>query len=472
VNYGAWTESSWNLLKIAPSETTADGLELYFYANRQRRPEGYGGYDIYMKKREKLEDDWGPAMNLGPAVNGPYDEALPTIAPNGLELYFSGWNRDARPGGYGRADLWVTRRTTREEDWGTPENLGEAVNTDAFDARPKLLGDGLLLFFESDRPGGFGSVDLYYMRRATIADAWSAPINLGPQVNGSSSDEQGFLSPDGSTIYFHSDRPGGYGDYDIWQTSVLPIVDLNGDGHVDGRDILLMTDAWGTDMSLCDIGPSPWGDGIVDIEDVKVLAPCIGQDLVDPTLVAHWALDEAEGLIARNSAGGFDGLLVGTPTWMPTGGRIGGAVECDGDDAVMTRLQLDPSAGAFSVLAWIQGGGPGQAIVSQQAGQNWLMLDPADGTLRTELTSSTRGGSPLTSGAGIADGLWHRIALVWDGTNRRLYVDAALVAEDTQDGLKASSSPLLLGCGHDMSASTFWTGRIDDVRVYNRVVRP
>jgi len=280
LNLGPWDDSYWNLIKTLPRYTTADGLELYFYAGPDLSG-GYGGYDLWMKKREKIDDDWGPVVNVGPTVNSGYAEALPAVSPDGLELYFSGWGLQNRPGGHGKTDLWVTRRSTRNDAWGEPVNLGSMVNTASNDQRPILVGDGLLLFFESNRPGGLGGVDLYMMRRATVADPWTEPINLGPEVNSPSSDEQGFLSPDGSTLYFHSNRPGGYGIYDIWQVSVEPIVDFNGDGAVDCVDVCDLVDHWGTDNSLYDVGPTPFGDGVVDAQDLIVLVEHLLGDTTD-----------------------------------------------------------------------------------------------------------------------------------------------------------------------------------------------
>jgi len=303
VNIGPWDSSDWNLIKVAPSYTTADGLELYVYASEERRPDGYGGYDLLVKKRENIDDDWGQGVNLGPTINTEYDEALPAISPDGLELYFSGWNENARPGGYGRADLWVIRRNTRDDPWGEPENLGPKVNTAYFDARPILVADGLLLFYESERPDGYGSADLYVMRRSSVSDPWSEPINLGPKVNGAASDEQAFLSPDGSTVYFHSNRTGGYGGYDIWQAPVLPIIDFNVDGIVNSADMRIMINHWGEDYCLCDIGPTPFGDGIVDIQDLIVLSEYLFEEVSDPSLAVHWPLDETEGIIAQDSVG-------------------------------------------------------------------------------------------------------------------------------------------------------------------------
>lgn len=70
---------------------------------------------------------------------------------------------------------------------------------------------------------------------------------------------------------------------------------------------------------------------------------------------------------------------------------------------------VDPSDGPFSVFAWVKGGAPGQGIIAQQSGANWLMADALDGALMTELNSGGRTAGPLTSQAVITDSHWHRI---------------------------------------------------------------
>jgi len=249
--------------------STADGLEAYYAAEI---PGGYGRRDIWYMKRENIDDVWGPLENLGSVVNSQYDEHMACVSPNGLELYFSGrLEEGARPGGCGSSDLWVTRRATRDDTWTEPENLGATINTASIDARPSISPDGLLLFFDSNRPGGFGNFDLYVTRRATLSDPWGEPMNLGPIINTAELEECARISADGSTLYWDSGRPDG-GDNDLWQASIEPIVDLNGDGIVDSADVCIMVDHWGTDNSLCDIGPTPFGDGIVDVEDLIVIA--------------------------------------------------------------------------------------------------------------------------------------------------------------------------------------------------------
>jgi len=131
-----------------------------------------------------------------------------------------------------------------------------------------------------------------------------------------------------------------------------------------------------------------------------------------------------------------------------------------------------PAEGKFSVFVWVKGGAPGQAIISEPAGPDWLALDPLTGHLMTKLTSSGRSGGPLLSQAVTTEGDWHRIGLVWNGSNRTLCVDGVVVAEDTQDSLESSSNGLYIGTGKGMDPGTYFSGLIDDVRIYNRAVSP
>jgi len=234
----------------------------------------------------------------------------------------------------------------------------------------------------------------------------------------------------------------------------------------------MMVEDWGQAESCCDIGPTPFGDGTVDIRDLRVLADYLGEPLDDPTLLAHWALDETAGIVAIETEGAAHGIVTGAAVWQPEGGRVAGALELSGTACVKTRCALSPADGPFSVLAWVKGGAPGQVIVSQEAGANWLLLDPVTGALMTELKGAGRSAEMLYSDAIITDGTWHRVAFAWDGSSRRLYVDDALVAEDTQDGLTAASGNLTIGAGTTLAADTYWTGLIDDVRIYNRAIRP
>jgi len=310
---------------------STDGLTLFFHS---RRPGGSGESDIWMTTRAYVSDDWGPAMNLGSMVNSVDRDFDPSISADELELYFA----SDRSGGQGKADLWLVRRASINDAWGTPANLGSTVNSAARAWGPCISSDGLSLFFESDRSGGLGAWDvwvttrpttsdpwgipmnlgwtincsgddfapsitsdgltllfsssrpgkysrwdLWMTRRRTTLDTWGAPVNLGPFIN-TPDVEWADISPDGSTLFLSChQRPGGVAWYNIWQAPIIPITDFNGDGIVDSADMCIMIDYWGTDCSLYDIGPMPGGDGVVDAADLEVLMRYYGQQVSYPS---------------------------------------------------------------------------------------------------------------------------------------------------------------------------------------------
>ena len=242
-----------------------DGLTLYFTSDRPGG--GYGDRDLWATTRSATGEPWSEPVNLGPTVNSSSRDAAPSISADGLELFF----HSNRPGGYGDQDIWVTIRATTSDPWAEPVNLGPGLNSSSKDGVSDISADGLMLFFRSQKSGTYGSGDIWFSKRATVKDDWGMPVHPGPPINTTASDSSPNISADGSILYFHSDRAGGLG-VDLWQVSIIPIVDLNADGIVDSADMCIIVDQWGTDDPLCDIGPMPWGDGIVDVQDLIVLA--------------------------------------------------------------------------------------------------------------------------------------------------------------------------------------------------------
>jgi len=503
---------------------SADGLTLYFDS---LRPGGFGNWDIWVTTRETIHDGWGAPVLLPAPINSVYRDAGPSISADGLSLYFA----SDRPDGFGSFDVWVTRRKTTQEPWADPVNLGPTVNSWTYDCHPSISADGLALYFDS--VSWLGLYDLYVTERLTTDNGWRTPVNLGPEVNtiyyelspdissdGLSlffdrrsaagdrdimiatrknvaadwgiqklygppvntlyNDTDPSIAFDGTVLYFGSYRPGGSGGQDIWQAPIIPIVDFNGDEIVDINDLVILIENWGTNKMLCDIGPMPWGDGIVDVKDLEVLMSYWGQEfeVLPFDLLAYWKLDEAEGTLAADSAGDKDGTINGNPVWQPTSGKVNGALQFDGiDDYVSTPFMLNPAAGAFSVFTWVKGGAPGQVIISQMTGANWLCADPSQGKFMTGLTRPPGGrGAPptLVSGFVITDGNWHCIGFVWDGSCRHLYVDGAEVANDVAplSDLVSAEGGLYFGAGNALTAGSFWSGLIDDVRIYDRSITP
>jgi hypothetical protein len=190
-------------------------------------------------------------------------------------------------------------------------------------------------------------------------------------------------------------------------------------------------------------------------------------------LLAHWKFDEMEGIMTEDSAGDNDVLVIGSPVSLPSGGMVDGALEFDGViDCGITNYVLNPADGPLRVFAWIKGGAPGQVIMSQMGVANWLCTDASEGYLMTELVGPGSNSDPLQSQTVVTDGEWHRIGFVWDGSHRTLSVDGVVVAKDAQDALKDSSYGLYIGTGKMMQPGTYFSGLIDDIRIYNRVVSP
>ncbi len=185
-----------------------DGHAFYFVSNRSG---GCGGDDIYTTRLRP--DGWSPVTNVGCDVNTLGNEASPSPLPQshtGPVLYFSSTIT-------GAGDLYLS-------EWHggafQGRELVTGVNTASVEGQPNVRRDGLEIFFFSNRSGALGN-DIYSAARASTADAWSTPVNLGPAVNGTmaSSETRPSLSWDGTTLYFGSNRAGGEGDADHYVTT-------------------------------------------------------------------------------------------------------------------------------------------------------------------------------------------------------------------------------------------------------------
>lgn len=191
-----------------------DNKHLYFSMMRQE-----GGAqpncDIYIS--DKTEGEWGEIHKLSPAVNDPkYWDSQPTIAADGLTLYFA----SDRPGGFGGIDLYVTQKDPKTGLWGKPQNLGPKINTKEDEKTPFIHSDSETLYFSSRGHFGFGDYDIYYVRKDEKGE-WIEPENIGSPINGTSEDTGFFVSTDAKTGYFFSYDEGkvrgkGVGKYDLY----------------------------------------------------------------------------------------------------------------------------------------------------------------------------------------------------------------------------------------------------------------
>lgn len=208
---GQWSSSE-NKISIntevndALSGIAADGKKMIVFRG------GKSAGDLY--ESEWLNGNWSTPVKLNKNVNTKYTESSAAFSPDGRLLYFC----SDRPGGFGGMDIYKCERNEFNE-WGPASNLGPQINSPFNEGSVYLTSDGKTLFFASE---GFNSAGGYDIFKSVMANGkWSRPENLGYPVN-TSSDEIYYCSfPDEKTALFSSNRPGGSGGMDIYELSYV-----------------------------------------------------------------------------------------------------------------------------------------------------------------------------------------------------------------------------------------------------------
>lgn len=170
--------------------------------------------DFYESSRE--DNSWKPAKSLPGDINTMLNEGAQNISQDGEWLIFTGCNF---PEGHGSCDLYISYLTP--QGWSAPENLGENINTESWESAPSLSPDKRDLYFASNRPGGMGKSDIYVSHRNPDG-TWSAPENAGPQINTVGNESCPFIHADNQTLYFTSDGHPGYGGDDLFLVKKQP----------------------------------------------------------------------------------------------------------------------------------------------------------------------------------------------------------------------------------------------------------
>jgi hypothetical protein len=184
---------------------------LFFQSNRS------GNMDIWVSYRQHVHDDfgWEPPVNAGAGVNSVFEETMGGYfegGDTGVPQIFFGSNRP----GLGGFDLYSSVILT-DGTFGPATRITE-LSSSAADPGMRVSHTGLEAFFFSARPGGVGGQDLWTSVRESVLDPWSAPVNLGTRVNSTVIDQGPFLASDRQTLFFGSDRPGGFGGTDLYVT--------------------------------------------------------------------------------------------------------------------------------------------------------------------------------------------------------------------------------------------------------------
>jgi len=236
------------------------------------RNDGGGRCDLYMCVNKSGR--WSKPRNLGSAVNSGAWEGQPTFSIDGRTLYFV----SNRKGGHGGMDIWKT--TFDGGQWTAPENLGPEINTEFDEMSPFIHFDDHTLYFSSNRPEGMGGMDLFVAKRDDNG-RWTQPTNLGYPINTEGDDNNLIVSADGRTAIFASQRDGGQGKMDLYSFE-LP---------VESRPT----------VAICFKGRvSNAKDGQPVASDIRII------DLANGTTVANTSSDSKNGLYIVSLPAGKD----------------------------------------------------------------------------------------------------------------------------------------------------------------------
>ncbi len=171
--------------------------------------------DIYVSQND--EDSWSEISKIGANVNHPvYWDSQPTLSADGNTLYFA----SDRPGGFGGIDIYITKKDAKSGVWSVPQNAGPKINTNGNEKTPFIHSDSETLYFSSDGHFGFGGMDIFLIRKNEKGE-WLESENIGYPINTDADDVGFFVSTDSKTGYFFSYDEGkmrgkGVGRYDLY----------------------------------------------------------------------------------------------------------------------------------------------------------------------------------------------------------------------------------------------------------------
>lgn len=205
-------------------------------------------------------------------LNSDYWDGQASVSCDGQQLYFA----SQRPGGVGGSDIWMSEKMENGY-WGRPVNLGNKINTDGHEQAPYITDDGSTLYFASGGHPGMGEEDIYMSWKDHNTGQWSMPINLGPPINTGFRETGFFLTPNGRSGYFSSDRAGGLGGLDIYHFELSEKLSSDTLTFVEGyvRDSVMGTPIPGATVHL---GTRP---SVVSDEDGRFFICAYANEWVD-----------------------------------------------------------------------------------------------------------------------------------------------------------------------------------------------
>lgn len=211
VKMGDWVNS--NKADYAPTIGNNDNILLFTSKRNAHARNLERSYDEDLFFTEKVGDTWLEAEEFK-TINTHYNEGSACLSKDGKKLYFARCNS---PDSYGGCDLFVAEMKA-DSTWGNVKNLGKNINSSGWDSHPSLSHSGDTLFFTSDRLGGFGLADIYYSVKNPDG-SWKPALNIGPIINSRNNEVSPFFHHKFNVLYFSSNgHILNFGDFDIYKS--------------------------------------------------------------------------------------------------------------------------------------------------------------------------------------------------------------------------------------------------------------
>jgi tetratricopeptide (TPR) repeat protein len=205
--------------EYVPVISSDESVMLYTYVGKKSRgglqnafnqADPYGIYyeDVFITYKDST-GHFGEPKEVGPAINSTLNDAAVALAPDGQKLFI--YKDDGNNGG----DLYMS--SLIGSDWSVPERLTGDINSSYWEGSCSLSGDGKTLYFASERPGGYGGRDIYYSKLQSDG-TWGTAVNMGDKINTFYDDDSPFIHPDNRILLYSSQGKNSMGGHDIFRT--------------------------------------------------------------------------------------------------------------------------------------------------------------------------------------------------------------------------------------------------------------
>ncbi|MHC4083985.1 MAG: LamG-like jellyroll fold domain-containing protein, partial [Planctomycetota bacterium] len=436
---------------------SSDGLSLYF---ARGMTSGYYYFRIFEATRQQ---PYGPFTSVNQVLSsGGQHVFCPWVSQDNLRMYYFAQTENPI--------LWqlkVSERASANDPWPLGSDISE-LNALGRLQIPRLTADELTIFFDSPDILGEGSYDLWMASRPDMNSPFDDVTNLAG-INTTSNEGGGSVSPDGLTIYFHSDRNGSYHIFKATRQSLAePFGNVEHLSTFDTPGGHSVHPCISSDGKALYFVRTPTGEPS-DIY-VSYLIP-------SPGLIAHWKFDEGNGSIAYDSAGTNDGTIYGA-AW--TTGQLGGALNFDGvDDYVDMADTVKNYLGRnYTVSAWIKANtiSNNKAILSYRHSTEGNPVLFSLGQYYTNVDFAVRDNSHNLAQPAFVDAIttetWYHVAGVREENVLNIYVNGVSGIPDSEAFGAIIPDNLKIGATQwgGNPVSDHFNGAIDDVRIYNRAL--